>query len=107
MTFAGQLREVVTIQHAAEGITEGGDRVDEWADLLVTRARMKPKSASELVRAMRAVNETRYTATMRHKPEIGAGMRLIWNGRTFNIEGVLNFDERGQMVTLDCLEIAI
>jgi SPP1 family predicted phage head-tail adaptor len=108
VSIAGALRERVTLQRFEADETDAGDRYETWIDYAPKiAARMQPKKSSELVRAMREVNETRYVATIRRRADVLASNRLVWGSRTFRIDGVMNLDERGLYLSLDCLEISI
>lgn len=108
MSIAGALRERVDLSRNEAITTDAGDRADEWIVYAAkVPARMQPKRASEVVRAMREINESRYAVTIRKRSDVAAGHRLTWGARTFSVDGVLNLDEHGHYLTLDCVEISI
>ena len=108
MSIAGALRERVTLQSFSATNTDAGDQAETWMDVITDiSARMQPKKMSEYTRAMRPASEARYVATIRNRPGVAAQMRLIWGTRTFTVEGVLNLDERGHFLALDCSEIVV
>lgn len=108
MSQAGAMRERISLLHPVDGTTEAGDRFENFqAYASNVHARMKPKGASDVMRAMREVNETRFEATIRHRPDVAVDHKIQWGARVFRILAVKNTDERGHYLTLDLVEIAI
>lgn len=108
MSQAGAMRERVDLLAPTAGTTEAGDRYETFTTYAASvHARMKPKGASDIMRAMREVNETKFEATIRQRPDIAVDHRIQWGARVFRILAVKNTDERGHYLTLDLVEIAI
>lgn len=108
MSIAGALRERVSLQSATVTNNDAGDQAQTWALYAADiAARMQPKKQSEFMRAMRPTSEGRYSAVIRKRADVATQHRLIWGDRTFTIDGILNLDERGQFLTLDCTEITV
>lgn len=108
MSFAGAMRERVSILSSAASTTDAGDPIETWVETATNvPARMQPKKSSEFMRAMREINETRYVGTIRSRAGISSAMRVAWRGRTFKIDGITNPDERRELLSLDLLEISI
>ena len=54
---------------------------------------------------MRETVDTRFVCTVRWRDGITGASRVLWRGRTFDVEGVGNPDERRRFVAIDLKEI--
>lgn len=102
---AGQLRHLITIEEAAETQDAYGEPDLTWSTYTTAWAKVEPLSSRETVEA-RSVNQERtHRITMRHQDGITPDMRVNWDGRTFDIEGTRNIEERGRMLELNVKEL--
>lgn len=105
---AGALRHRLTIQ--AENPTAdggGGQGADPWADPVTVATvwgRVEPLKGRERMQAMQLRGQVSHRVTIRHRPGITAQMRVLFDGRAFNIRAVVNVEERNRILELLCEE---
>lgn len=108
----GALRHRLTIQAenpAADG--GGGQGADPWTDPVTVAAvwgRVEPfdtpSRSWERLHAMQIQGRISHRITIRHRPGITSGMRVLFEGRAFNIRAVVNPEERDRTLELLCEE---
>lgn len=101
---AGTLHNRIEIQarNAVEDAV-GGER-GEWATVLTTDAYINPLSGREFLVAHGMQADTTHEITMRYWAPLTAKHRIKYGDRIFNIDQVLNDDERNTSMTLRCIE---
>jgi len=104
---AGSLRHKITVQ--SKTVTSTGDRgqpVYSWTTLATPNASIESATSvgkkAEVARQM--VATASHMITMRYLAGIDEKCRVQWNGRTFNIGGIWNHEERNIWLTLICTE---
>jgi len=108
MPDPNKFKHFVTLQFSVEvrnGI--GGVAVKTWPDQATFWAQVKPISSSQRMFAMRQEVNTTHKITMRFRSDIAIGdisKRIIWEGRTFPIQGHIDIDERKCFLELLCVE---
>ncbi len=109
----GKLRhriQISALNNANQYDTSGGWTTSGQTVIYTTWASIEALSAMEKFAAHEFVSQVTHQVIIRHPrgalvPGINAGMQVLFNGRTFQIEGVLNPDERKKMLMLMCIEI--
>lgn len=98
MLDAGRLRHRVTFQaRVNEQNPVTGETVISWADAWVNiAAAFEPLSAAERVTAQAQRSEVSARVTIRTLPGLTAQHRMLYNGRVYNIEGVIPDPDSGQ-----------
>ncbi|MCP8969721.1 phage head closure protein [Ectobacillus ponti] len=101
----GEFRHVITFQDRAAANTFGEN--DAWTDVLTARAAIYPVSGKEYFTADRVTSEVTHKISMRYMPgtSISPDMRILFQGRIFQIVSVINFQERNVMLQLMCKEL--
>lgn len=104
---AGNLRHRVSIQQ--KQISQNpvsGELTETWADVWTNvPAAVEPLSAREFIAAQSFQSEVSTRITIRYRAGITAAMRILHNGRIFNIQGVLADPDSGRSwLTLPCSE---
>ena len=98
---AGQLRSKITVQHLVQTVDPLANPVEEWQDLLVTWAAVEPVRSAEHVAGSSApvytITTTRFR--LRYVDGIEPTMRVLHNGRVYEIVGILD-DGRRRELTL-------
>lgn len=106
----GQLRERITIKapvvvsDGAGGYTAGTptNLVARWS------ARVSPLNGRERLDADQTQGQTQFRVMMRHKAGVTTKHYVVWHerdgDRTLDITGIVNSDEKGRFLTLDCIE---
>lgn len=101
---AGRLRHKIEIQHSVETQDSIGAVVNNWQTFTQTRASYEPKTGKEAYAAMQEHAETSAVFRLRFRKGITAKMRLIYDGRIFDIESVVDMYGRGRELQLMCVE---
>ena len=103
----GKLRHFVTINRYAPTVSPvTGETIAAYKELDTGFwAEIRPLSAKEMVNAQQTVGESTHRITMRYTPYVGRKDQIIFGSRVFEIESVLNRDERNIELTLMAHEI--
>lgn len=106
---ASDLRHRVSVQQRATTRDSFGGQSTAWAEVAQVWAHIQPLNGRELVAAAAVQSDTTHAITVRYnpafaKPEDADKLRIVWNGRIFNISASINEDERNRMVTLSATE---
>lgn len=108
---AGPMRQRVTIQTLSETADGYGQRIQSWTSSGTFWASVKNLSGREAVNAKQVKADATHQVTMRYvgtlfsTPGLQPSMRLVFNGRFFNILFVNNIDERNREYQLLTQEI--
>ena len=104
---AGKLRHRIALQRKAQTqnpIT--GAMVTTWVDVATVWAAVEPLSAREFIAAQAVQSDVSVRVSVRYRPGITAAMRLLHDGKTYNITGVLADKDSGrEYLTLPCAEL--
>lgn len=101
---AGDLKDVITLQSNAPTQDAGGAPVDAWTDVATVRAAIEPLAGREFFDAARVVADISHRIRIRYRAGVTEAMRVVENGRTFDIEAVLEVERRRQL-HLMCREL--
>lgn len=111
-TFRGFHR--ILVQAPQSGRDDYGQPLDGWTDVFpdddhMIYADVVPLSVRELFAAQAAQSEASHRITVRYrdafaKPVEVARMRIVFEGRFFNITGAINRNEGARWVDLLCTE---
>lgn len=103
---AGRLNHKVTLQRRQAGQDAAGQPVDTWIELATRRARVEPGGGREYLERSGQSSEVTTRFTLRYDSSL-AGLtpadRLVFNGSVYDIEAVINSDERNIKLTLMCV----
>lgn len=94
--FAGDLWARVTIQQRNDSARDAyGQPVESWANLRTTWANPapSPKKYKEIRQLLQTVGIGEVVFIMRYRDDVNPRMRIVWGGRTFNIEAVVSLAE--------------
>jgi SPP1 family predicted phage head-tail adaptor len=97
MSFIGAMRHFIEIQQESRSGDGAGGAAVSWTTIATLWAAMEPLRVSESSRGERQESATSYRITVRDGITVTNAMRIVWNGRAFNIRGVRNIDERGRV----------
>jgi SPP1 family predicted phage head-tail adaptor len=103
---AGRLRHRVTIQRRLDvrdtyGDVAGGD----WEDVASVWAAVEPLRGREFAELQRAGAEVTTRVVMRYRSGIEPQMRVKYGAHVYDIESVINVDERDRELQLMCREV--
>lgn len=101
---AGKLRHRITFQNQANSHDSYGQPLLTWSDVATVWAEIKPLSGKESVKADALIESTTHEINIRYRSGINASLRVKFGSRYFDIQSVLNHDERNVMLTLLCVE---
>jgi SPP1 family predicted phage head-tail adaptor len=100
-----KLRQRVIIQEQ-QGVSDGGGNLTEnWVDIAIVWANVKPLMGQETTIAEKLTQQLTHTVTMRYRAIAKAKNRLLFNGRVFYIEYIMNVDEKNRELRLNCREV--
>jgi SPP1 family predicted phage head-tail adaptor len=86
------LRQTVTIQVVSYTENTKGEPVPTWSTFIETRAYLEATSGSEWWGKQQVMTTANFEMVIRFLDGIVQTMRVLWNGRTFNITAVRDID---------------
>jgi SPP1 family predicted phage head-tail adaptor len=101
----GAMRERVTIQAQTQTVDDAGEITTLWSDVSVCWARMKPVSATQVALAGRDDAVREYDLIVRFRADITTNSQIIWRGRRFDVQGIVDNTEQRQFLTVRLREI--
>ncbi|MCY1513286.1 putative phage head-tail adaptor [compost metagenome] len=104
---AGALRHKVTIQRQQQVQNPAtGSPMYTWVTVWDrVPASIEPLSARDFIAAQAVQSEVTARITIRHRAGVTASMRILHNGKVYNIRGVLADPDSGRAyLTLPCSE---
>jgi SPP1 family predicted phage head-tail adaptor len=97
----GLLNKRITFSEPTVKTDEYGNQIEQWADVKTVWAMIKTEKGSEYVSAGAERTELIYRFIVRYTTGINASMRIVYNGRTFDIiEPPINDDEANKTLTI-------
>lgn len=105
MMNVGQLRHRVTIQQLTRVEDEGGGYAEVWTEVATVWAAIKPLRGNERYEAQQVQSTLTHKVTIRYREGIKPQMRLTYKGRIFDIESVIDIEERHRWLELLCSEV--
>ena len=99
---AGRLRHRVQIQKKGEYDGGWGSPLPEWSDWAQVWASVEPLRGQEFIAAQAAQSSTTVRVRMRYLPGITTEMRLVFEGRFYNIQAVIETESRRREIQLMC-----
>ena len=101
---AGRLRHRITIQNPTKQRNQVGETVLAWKDLATVWAAVEPVSGKEFFAAKQVIAEVTHKIRTRYRPGISPQSRVLFNGRTFEVNSVINRDERNRELEIMATE---
>lgn len=102
---SGELRHRVTIQHKVATQNAYGEEIIDWQTWKTAWAAVEPLTGREFMDAERAGAEVTHRIRIRQRDGLLPSMRVSWDSRLFDIESVLNLEERDREMQLMCREV--
>jgi len=100
----GQLRHRISIQTNTPTTNDFNEEVEGWSTDATTWASIEPMSGKELVNAQQVVANITHKIIIRFRSGIAPQQRILFGSRIFNIESVINPEERNRELQLLCTE---
>lgn len=98
------LRHRITLQQPVLTAGEGGHYSIAWQDVATLWASVRPLEnrglTAEALFAEQLVAKVSHEVVLRYRAGVAADMRVVFEGRYFNIRSVVNVDERGETLRL-------
>lgn len=105
MIDAGRLRHRITIQAYREvGRTRFNEPIMDWCDVARVWASVEPISGREYWASAQVQSEVTHRIRIRYRPGIKPTMRVLYQGREFEIESVIDYQARHEFLQLMCKE---
>ena len=101
---AGELRHRITIQQKTVTQDTAGVITETWADLVTVWAAIEPLTGREKFLAQQVYTDMTTRVRIRYRSGIDPAMRLKYNSRIFEINVVVNPEERNRELELLCTE---
>jgi len=101
---AGRLNKRIVLQAPTVGKGPSGGRQTTWADWKPARAAVRPLSGLEKSATARGgeVAEARTEFEIRYRPGVTEQMRVVYDGKFYNIRHVKDVNEDHEMLILTC-----
>lgn len=101
---AGQLRDTITVQRLTTGQDDFGGIVEAWADLYTCRAAVRTLTGREFFSEALTLSEVTHRILIR-KHDITVTDRILFEDRIFNINAVLDKDQKGVSLEIMAKEL--
>lgn len=107
MLKAGNLRHRIALQRKQQTQNpQTGAMVTTWVTEATVPAAVEPLSAREFIAAQAVQSDVSVRIRVRYRPGITSAMRLLHDGKVYNITGVLADKDSGrEYLTLPCSEL--
>ena len=101
---AGKLDKRVTIQETTEGQDVYGAVTDSWGTFATRWASIEPLNGKEYFQVAERNAEVNTRITMRYISGVTPKMRVLYDGRTYDIQSVISHRENKRETVLMCIE---
>ena len=101
---AGKLRHKITIQQYTDGTNDNGYPEKTWTDFVSCWSSIEPIKGKEYFAAQTEHSKVDHIITCRYYTGITTDMRIKYNNQHFNIESILNVDERNRELQIMAVE---
>jgi SPP1 family predicted phage head-tail adaptor len=107
MIGPGKLKHLITLRQKTLVPDGYGGYTETWADVAQKFALIEPVKAMKRFEAMQLGFEVTHTITMRKDLDlpITADMKIVFDGRTFDILSVIDVDEDDRYLEISCKEV--
>jgi SPP1 family predicted phage head-tail adaptor len=101
----GKLRHRVSLQSSTATANEFGEKIPAWSTYATVWAEIMPLQGRELENAQQISEKCDFEIFIRYNSAVQSTHRVIFGSRTFEIQAVLNIEERNAKLKLICTEI--
>lgn len=101
---AGNLRHKITIQKPTEASDGIGGMTTTWGTFKSVRAAIWPLRGTEYIAAMQVTSEISHKIRIRYLDNVTSKMRIKFGTRYFDIQSIINPDERDIYLEMMCRE---
>lgn len=103
----GEFRHVLTFQKRTETQNAFGEVINEWVDVFKTRGAIYPVSGRDFFAGEQINSEVTHKINLRYAKGLSPDMRIEFNGRVFEIESIINFQEANTLLQMMCKELIV
>ena len=93
---AGALRHLLTLQQSADALNARGEAIPNWSDVTDLWGEITPLSGREGFQAQQMYASATHRIRIRYRAGVVPKMRFLKGSREFEIDAVLNVDERNR-----------
>lgn len=104
---AGKLRHWITIQTRTDTRDSYGEPISTWTTFDQVWASIEPIAGREYFASKETRSQSTHRMRIRYRSGITTKMRISWDSRLFDIESILNTEERDRELILMCVETGI
>lgn len=97
---SGPLRDEVTIQEVAETRDAYGGVIETWGTFATVRASVEPLIGREYFAAQQVQATSTHKIRIRYLSGLVPKMRVLFGVRVFDIESILNVNERNEEIVI-------
>lgn len=102
----GLLNKRISISGKSKTKSSYGGYVEDWVEIAMVWANIKPLRGRELFQAKQVQAEIETKITIRYRTGIKSDMRVTYGDRTFQIVAPpINVDEKNQYLEILCKEV--
>lgn len=101
----GDLRHRITIQQPVESSNTFGEVEKTWQDVATVWASIEPLRGREYFDSQQINAEVTTRIRIRYRPGIKPKMRVVYGERIFDIQSVIDVEERHKEIHLMCKEV--
>ena len=100
-----KLRHKITIQKSISTIDSFGSEVNAWSDVCTVWASIEPIKGREFFAAQKENAETTVRICIRYRTGISADMQILYGNKVFEINAIIDVEERHIELQLMCKEL--
>ena len=101
--LSGQLRDRLTIQVHSTADDAAGEPVLTWTDVATVYAHVADMTGREYIAAQAVTNAVNTTIIIRYRAGITAAMRVLCRGVTYNVQAVIEPENKRREMHLMCV----
>lgn len=102
----GRMNRRITLQYQnGWDMDDEGNAVPKWDDFATVWANIRPLRGREYFEAAAVNAETTVKMLIRYRPGITPDMQVVYNGKIYNIQAVIDVYEGRQRLELMCKEV--
>lgn len=101
---SGKLRHEITIQAVTTTQDGYGGQTESWSTFATVRASVEPLQGREYFAAQQVQAEVTTRFRIRYLSGVTPKMRVLYDGRTFNVASVINPNERSHELHIMAVE---
>jgi SPP1 family predicted phage head-tail adaptor len=102
---AGKLRHKITIEQRSTTPNSFGEPANTWTTFLTRWASVEPIIGKEFFSSQQVQAEVTTKIRIRNAPGVLPQMRVIFGSKIYDIQAIMDIEEKGKEVLLMCKEV--